>query len=74
LHNIILFINPEVICLGGGISEEDWFIELVRKRFTNMKKPFMDICTTKIEGCLYSNDSNLLGAVLYSREVNKFNN
>lgn len=74
LHNIILFINPEVICLGGGISEEDWFIQLVRKRLiNNMNKFFMDICTTKIERCLYSNDSNLLGAVLYSREVNKFN-
>ena len=59
LYNIILFTNPEVICLGGGISEEDWFIELVRKRFANMKKPFMDICTTKIKRCLYSNDSNL---------------
>lgn len=74
LHNIVLFINPEVICLGGGISEEDWFIELVKKRFTNMKKVFMDICTTRIERCLYSNDSNILGAVLYSKEINKVNN
>lgn len=74
LHNIILFINPEVICLGGGISEEDWFIELVKKRLINMKKAFMDICTTNIERCLYSNDSNILGAVLYSKEVNKVNN
>lgn len=74
LHNIILFINPEVICLGGGISEEDWFIELVEKKFTNMNKAFMDICTTKIERCLYSNDFNILGAVLYSKELDKFNN
>lgn len=74
LYNIILFINPEVICLGGGISEEDWFIELVKKRFSNMKKVFMDICTTKIERCLYSNDSNILGAVLYSKEVDKITN
>lgn len=73
LYNIVLFFNPEVICLGGGISEEDWFIEFVRKRFINMKKPFMDICTTKIECCLYNNDSNILGAVLYSKEVNNSN-
>lgn len=74
LQNIILFINPDVICLGGGISEEDWFIELVKKRFNNMKKAFTDICTTKIERCLYSNDSNVLGAVLYSKKSNKINN
>jgi predicted NBD/HSP70 family sugar kinase len=73
LYNIILFYNPEVICLGGGISEEDWFIELVRKRFSSMKRFFMDICTTKIKRCLYSNDSNILGAVLYSKEINNSN-
>lgn len=73
LYNIVLFFNPEVICLGGGISEEDWFIELVREKFSNMMVPFMDICTTKIERCLYSNDSNMLGAVLYAREVNSVN-
>lgn len=71
LYNIVLFYNPEVICLGGGISEEDWFVELVNERFINMDKIFMDICTTKIKRCLYSSDSNILGAVLYSKEVNK---
>lgn len=33
----------------------------------------MDICTTKIERCLYSNDSNILGAVLYSKDLNSVN-
>ncbi|WP_418222782.1 ROK family protein [Clostridium isatidis] len=69
-YNIILFINPEVICLGGGISEEDWFIDLVKERFTNMENPFLEICTTKIKRCLYGNDANLLGAVLYLRREN----
>ena len=34
IHNIVIQLiaitvtyNPEVICIGGGISEEDWFIE-----------------------------------------------
>ena len=70
LYNIVLFFNPEVICLGGGISEEDWFIDLVREKFSKMNVSFMDICTTKIERCLYSNDSNILGAVLYSKHLN----
>lgn len=74
LYNIVLFFNPEVICLGGGISEEDWFIDLVRRKFNNMKRFFMNICTTEIKRCLYSNDSNILGAVLYSKEINKINN
>ena len=73
LYYIVLLFNPEVICLGGGISEEDWFIELVRDKFSNMKVLFMDICTTKIERCLYSNDSNILGAVLYAKELSNIN-
>lgn len=74
LHNVVLFFNPEVICLGGGISEEEWFIALVKERFLNSKKMFMDICTTDIKGCLYNNDSNILGAILYCKEVNKDSN
>lgn len=74
LYNIVLFFNPEVICLGGGISEEDWFIDHVRKKFKYMERFFMNICTTEIKRCLYSNDSNILGAVLYSKEINKVNN
>lgn len=64
--SIIIFYNPEIICLGGGISEEDWFIEKVRERFASMNVPFKDLITTRIDRCKYNNDANLLGAVLYA--------
>ena len=66
LLNIIIFFNPEVICLGGGISMEDWFIEKVNETFKTMHLPFNKLTTTKITRCKFSNDSNLLGAVLFA--------
>lgn len=66
LFSIVIFYNPEVICLGGGISEEDWFIDKVRETWNALERPFKDLTTTKIDRCLYNNDANLLGAVLYA--------
>ena len=43
LNNINLIYNPEVICIGGGISEEDWFIEILTKKFNEIGVFFKDI-------------------------------
>lgn len=66
LLSITTFYNPEIICLGGGISEEDWFIDLISERFKVASKNFLglDILTTKIGRCKYNNDANILGAVI----------
>ena len=66
LLSITTFYNPEIICLGGGISEEDWFIDLISERFKKVCKNFLglDILTTKIGRCKYNNDANILGAVI----------
>lgn len=69
LININLVYNPEIICIGGGISEEEWFINILKEKFNEMQFFFKDICTTRIEKCLFSNDSNILGAVLYAKEM-----
>lgn len=74
LTNINLIYNPEVICIGGGISEEEWFIDIVKERFDEFKTVFRDISTTRIEKCLFSNDSNILGAILYAKEMIKNSN
>ena len=55
-----------MICLGGGISKEDWFIEKVKNTFKTMNVPFNQLTTTKITRCKFDNDSNLLGCVLFA--------
>ncbi len=73
LHMIIIFYNPEVICLGGGISEEDWFIEKMQKMFKEDQSShnFNGLITTRIERCKYNNDANILGAMLYAESCFK---
>lgn len=69
LYSIIIFYNPEIICIGGGISEEDWFIEKIQNMFTKeIELYFSDLITTKIDRCKFNNDSNILGAVAYATE------
>ena len=68
LYSIVIFYNPEVICIGGGISEEDWFIEKIKYVFKSSNFNFHDLITTRIERCLFNNDANILGAVLYATQ------
>lgn len=66
LLSIATFYNPEIISLGGGISEEYWFIDLISERFKKVCKNFLglDILTTNLGRCKYNNDANILGAVI----------
>ena len=69
LYIIITFYSPEVICIGGGISKEDWFIDKIRDMMEHVvEHDFKDITATRIERCRYDNDANLLGAVLFARQ------
>lgn len=63
---ITVFYNPEVICIGGGISEEDWFIKKVREQYKKTCIAYLeaDFITTKIDRCKYNNDANILGAII----------
>lgn len=66
--NMAVTWNPEVICIGGGISEEQWFLELLQKRYADISVPYFNateaFLTTRIDKCKYNNSSNLLGAAI----------
>ena len=63
---ITVFYNPEVICIGGGVSEEDWFINKVKEAYKKNCIEFLgaDFITTRIDRCKYNNDANILGAII----------
>lgn len=70
LLTMAVFYNPEVICIGGGISEEQWFIQRIQESFTNIcSVQFSGAMpvTTEIRQCKYNNDANILGAVIHVR-------
>ncbi|WP_349945768.1 ROK family protein [Lacrimispora sp. BS-2] len=72
LLTITVFYNPEIICIGGGISEEAWFIEAVKEKYKSICKSYFEgeeFITTKIDKCNYNNDSNILGAIINVNEM-----
>lgn len=59
--------NPEVICIGGGISEEDWFMERLKKVVREVSDPYFHYdapISTELRPCKFRNGSNLIGASL----------
>ncbi|SHL26273.1 Sugar kinase of the NBD/HSP70 family, may contain an N-terminal HTH domain [Anaerocolumna jejuensis DSM 15929] len=67
LMSVTVSLNPEVICIGGGISEEEWFLKALSKKYHALCMDIfqgIDFLHTRIIPCKYRNDSNLLGAIL----------
>lgn len=63
LHNIQCLLDPERICIGGGISENPLFIEGLQKASDEFYKGLpIDFPHTELVKCQYCNDANMLGA------------
>ena len=61
--NLYVIFDPEVILIGGGISEEPEFLKGIQRYIDKLKRlscVYKDIC---IDSCKFLNDSNLLGAL-----------
>lgn len=75
-YNIDCIINPDCICIGGGISSEPLFIQKIKENIDNIYEQAFVFRKPMIVPCLYHNDSNLIGAFYtfcqkYKREVLK---
>ena len=61
-YNIDCLYNPDVICVGGGISADPLFVEKIKENIDVIYKEAFVFRKPKVEVCMYQNDSNLLGA------------
>lgn len=70
LFNWQLILDPEKVCIGGGISENKFFVEKIKESMNKFYKYFpVAIPRFEIEECKYHNDANLIGA--YYHYMNK---
>lgn len=68
LLNIINFVDPEVIVIGGGVSQAgDFLLEPVRKK---MKERifFPEMPYAEIKAAMLGNDAGIIGAAMLGRE------
>lgn len=71
LHNIQCLLDPERICIGGGISENPIFIERIKEAQEEFYQDFPFLFPrAEIVKCQYCNDANMLGAYLHYKNNN----
>lgn len=62
-YNLTLIFDPDIICIGGGISEQPMLIEEIKKQIDVIWEFVPHIGKPNITKCAFNNDSNLLGAL-----------
>lgn len=64
IHNIQCLLDPDTICLGGGISQDPFFVEQVREAVRHFNEDLLPFPfpMPKIVACRFFNDANLVGA------------
>ena len=69
---LVVTLNPELLCIGGGISEEDWFMERVKAEYERLCEEHFNhahFLTTVLDRCQYRNSANLLGAAIKANMI-----
>ncbi len=73
IYNLIFALDPQKVLIGGAISSNRSFMELIRNQVNNLVKnqPNMDsVKLPNIETCQFNNDSGLIGA-LYNYKIHQ---
>lgn len=69
LYNLQCILDPEKVCIGGGISKQEILLVKIREKLAEIYQriPF-PIPHPTVETCAFFNDSNLIGA-LYNYKI-----
>jgi predicted NBD/HSP70 family sugar kinase len=63
IYNLNCIFDPEVVAIGGGVSEQELIFKVIEKGFDEIEKSFGFLLRRpKIIACKYHNDANLIGA------------
>ncbi len=68
-YNLTLIFDPDIICIGGGISEQPRLIDEIKKQIDIIWEDMPHIAKPNIAKCAFNNDSNLLGALYNFMQV-----
>ena len=64
IYNLDYILDLDVVCIGGGISEQPILITTIQQEFQKLRQQYQeDEHQPIITACHYYNDANLLGAL-----------
>ena len=69
--NLQVVTDPQVIAIGGGISSQRLFIDMLREEVERSCKEIKspNYPTPTLVACKYRNDANLIGAYLHFIDI-----
>lgn len=65
LYNLQYMYDPEIICIGGGISKQPRVLEGVKNAIETIYNDRSQIVKPKVDVCKFFNEANLIGALYY---------
>lgn len=66
IYNVQVLLDLDVIAVGGGISVQPSFIQIVRDKVAAIfDASFIPLPAPEIRACKYFNDANLIGALVH---------
>ena len=66
IYNLDYILDLDVVCIGGGISEQDLLISTIQQQFSLLRNQYKeDNHEPIIKSCTYKNEANLLGALAH---------
>lgn len=72
IHNLQYILDPEVFAIGGGVSVQPLFLQLIREEIESVESIFPGgMVIPKVVECEFHNDANLIGAVYVHKQKKK---
>lgn len=72
IYNLDYILDLDVVCLGGGISEQNILIETIQEEFISLRTQYKEDCHEPIiTACKHHNEANLLGALYHHLQTIK---
>ncbi|MBO6047687.1 MAG: ROK family protein [Erysipelotrichaceae bacterium] len=68
-YNLQCIVDPDVICIGGGVSAQPSFVEGIRKYIDIIYNNTFQMHKPQIVVCKFKNDSNLIGALYNYKQM-----
>lgn len=72
IFNIQCMMDPQRICIGGGVSMQPYFIQAIKEALDALyEKLPVNAPKPVLMPCKFHNDSNLIGALYHYMQINK---
>lgn len=66
IYNLDYVLDLDIVCIGGGISEQTAFIDTINDEFIKLRNQYKeDNHQPIITSCTHHNNANLLGALYH---------